>query len=57
MAILFALSFVQGSSGVDTLSYYSLKIFRHAKISMSPYLMSVFLQVQNQFNLKKGLIL
>ena len=46
MGILFALSCVQGSSGVDTLSYYSLKIFRHAKISLSPYFMSIFLQVR-----------
>ena len=45
MSIMLFLSIVQGASGVDTISYYALKIFRMAKISLDEYLMSIFLQV------------
>ena len=45
MSIMLFLSVVQGSCGVDTISYYSLKIFRMANISVDEYLMSIFLQV------------
>ena len=45
MAIMLFLSIVQGSCGVDTISYYSLTIFRLAKISVDEYLMAILLQV------------
>ena len=45
MAIMLFLSVIQGSCGVDTISYYSLTIFRLAKISVDEYLMAILLQV------------
>ena len=55
MSIMLFLSVVQGSCGVDTISYYSLKIFRMANISVDEYLMSIFLQV-NIFAMNEMLI-
>ena len=52
LGIMLFLSIVQGSCGVDTISYYSLKIFRLARISLDEYVMAILLQV-NFFNLKK----
>ena len=45
MSIMLFLSVIQGACGCDTISYYSLTIFRKAKISIDEYLMSILLQV------------
>jgi len=45
MSIMLFLSIIQGACGCDTISYYSLTIFRKAKISLDEYLMSIFLQI------------
>lgn len=45
LGIMLFLSIVQGSCGVDTISYYSLKIFRLARISLDEYVMAILLQL------------
>lgn len=45
LAIMLFLSVIQGSCGVDTISYYSLKIFSLAKVPLDEYVMSILLQV------------
>ena len=45
MSIMLFLSIIQGACGCDTISYYSLTIFRKAKISIDEYLMFILLQV------------
>ena len=45
LGIMIFLSVIQGSCGVDTISYYSLKIFRLARVSLDEYLMAIVLQV------------
>lgn len=45
LVLLLTLSVIQGACGVDTISYYSLKIFKRARIPIDEYLMSIFLQV------------
>ena len=47
MGIMIFMSMVQGSCGVDTISYYSLKIFRLARVALDEYLMAILLQVPN----------
>lgn len=46
LGIMLFLSVVQGSCGVDTISYYSLKIFRLAKVTLDEYVMAILLQVK-----------
>ena len=55
LGILLFLSLIQGSCGVDTISYYSLKIFRMAKVSVDEYVMAILLQVFHSSSFKKGL--
>ena len=46
LGIMLFLSVVQGSCGCDTISFYSLKIFRLARVSLDAYVMAILLQVQ-----------
>merc|ERR1719362_2079821 len=45
LGIMLFLSVVQGSCGCDTISFYSLKIFRLARVSLDAYVMAILLQL------------
>lgn len=45
LGIMLFLSVIQGACGCDTISYYSLKIFRMARVAMDEYVMAILLQL------------
>lgn len=45
LGIMLFLSVIQGSCGCDTISYYSLTIFRLARVPLDEYVMAILLQL------------